>query len=200
MKSPANWLLPATFLVAATAFALYEAATSGRLPGMGDLHWPLERTAAAGRHEIPGAGALAEGPSLQADPVAAIAPVNGGVAGDPDPEAVPTAEQHDAPLIAVATGSSDLSMRAEAVTALRQAESADGIVALGQVVMSDPSPRVRSEAINSLRVLFVNDYDADGAIRAILQSASSDRDPGVAALARETYREILALLPTASGG
>jgi hypothetical protein len=97
-------------------------------------------------------------------------------------------------LATVAQVEADDTMRSDAVHRLRFAVSPEAVPALGRVLASDASPRVRYEALESLRTLFVNDMDPDGTIQQIIQAAEYDADPRVAAHAREISREIRELL------
>ena len=96
-------------------------------------------------------------------------------------------------LASEAQGASSDELRADAVHRLRYADAAHAVPALGQVLGSDASPRVRYEALDSLRVLFASDLDPDGTIRQFIQSAEGDADPRVAAHAREIGTEIQGL-------
>jgi hypothetical protein len=193
----ANWWLAAVFISAAAGFVLHGLRTNTRVAEQLGGIWRLQSTDPAATPVDGGHVPDAIGQPGGSTSAAGGARITAGDSDSAEVEPVASPEERDAELIARAVSARDPVMRAEAVNQLSRAETPMGIVALGDVARSDPSPQIRIEAINSLRVLFVNDSDADGAIRAILLKASGDRDPAVAAHAREVYREVIELVPQA---
>lgn len=133
-------------------------------------------------------------------------PQSPAASGHPPTGAPPTAQAASAPptgtalsaesvetlqnISAEVMSSSDVDARIAAVQQLNGARTPDSVFALGQAALRDRDSRVRFLAVDSLRLLALNEGDADGSLRAVIRLAAADRDEEVARHARESLREL----------
>lgn len=185
---PYAWL--AVFFVGALAVSIaYQVHRIGPQAGKASV-WQPQATANVGRPSS-NAGAASTGQHMDE-----VAPAPAGSRGLAQSESgAPPGSLADEPdLVLRALSASDPDARLDAIHVLAGSGSREALDTLGQVAGTDPVMRNRFVAVDSLRLRAIGYGDADGTIQSLLLAAVADRDPAVAAKARDALAEIAEFL------